>query len=410
MVLRARGHANIGASHHKTLEITRDVDLTERGTCIVGVAATWDDAALLRLRGRVEVALRSGGAEARLTATVSPSFVGGTSLVLRRGEDLADRTFAHHASLSAADLDRDLVGALRGPGAELEVEITSLGGHPGPGALFVVGLPIGHHDDITPRARRVLAGVDLVLAEDTRRYRSTARDLGLPVPEVRSHHLGNEADGAGRAVDALVGGARVALVSDAGTPTISDPGLPLVRLAREAGVVVHPVPGPSAPVAALSAAGVAADTATFAGFLPRRGAARRAALAELGRLPGAVVVFEAPHRLHATLDDLAAVLPGRDLCIARELTKVHEEITSTRTDEAPALLADVAPRGEHTLVIGPGPPAPAGEGAGADAAWALARHLGDAVPTRLLADALAAATGLPRKEAYRRVLALRDEP
>lgn len=409
VVLTARGHPHVAASHAKTLEITRDPSLTERGTCIVGVQGQWDDATLLRLRGRQLVTLRAGDRTDSFEATVSPSFLGGGSLVVRRGADLADRTFAFASTKGAADLDRGMVAALRSPDAVLEVTLAPLGSEVLPGVLYVVGLPIGNHDDMTPRARQVLQAVDVVLAEDTRRYRTLARDLGLPASDVRSHHLGNEADAGDAIVDALVGGARMALVSDAGTPVVSDPGYPLVRQAREAGVTVRPVPGPSAPVVALSAAGLPADVVTFAGFLPRRGAARRTFLAELGARPGTLVVFEAPHRLLPALADLGTVLPGRELCVGRELTKVHEELRWTTTDTAATDLGDAGPRGEYTLVIGPAPPKAVPSDVEDDTVLRLLHALGDAVPTRTLADALAAASGLSRRDAYRTVLAQRGE-
>jgi len=408
VVLTARGHPQVAASHAKTLEVTRDPDLTERGTCILGVDGRWDDTALLGLRGRQRITLRVGARTDELEATVSPGFLGGPSLVVRRGDDLADRTFAYAGTKGAAGLDRDLVAALRQPDAVLEVTLTPVGGEPPPGVLYVVGLPIGNHEDLTPRGRAVLVAVDVVLAEDTRRYRTLARDLGLTARDVRSHHLGNEAGAADALVEALAGGARVALVSDAGTPVVSDPGYPLVRRARQAGVTVRPVPGPSAPVVALSAAGIPADLVTFAGFLPRRAAARRAFLADLGRHPGALVVFEAPHRLAATLADLDTVLPGRELCVGRELTKIHEELAWTTTGDAAEALGAVEPRGEYTLVIGPAPAPAAPTGVDDDTVQRLVRALGDTVPTRTLADALATATGLSRRDAYRAVLALRD--
>lgn len=409
-VVVARGHPQITASHAKTLEITRDPSITRRGTCIIGVAGAWDDDALLGLRGRQEVTVRVGDRSDRFEATVSPGFLGGRSLVLRRGGDLADRTFAYDSTAGAAALDRDLIDALRDPESRLEVSFEPRGGPPPAGILYVVALPIGNHDDMTPRARRVLRAADVVLAEDTRRYRTLARDLGLPVTDVRSHHLGNEGGGADPIVAALAAGARMALVSDAGTPVVSDPGYPLVRRAGQAGVTIRPVPGPSAPVAALSAAGIPADVVTFAGFLPRRGAARRTALAELGNHPGTVVVFETPHRLAAALADLGTVLPGRELCVGRELTKIHEELVWTTTDEAAEALAGVEARGEYTLVIGPPPPQETPTEVDDAAVVRLLRALGGAVPTRTLADALATASGLSRRDAYDTVLSLRDGP
>ncbi|MDA8391843.1 MAG: 16S rRNA (cytidine(1402)-2'-O)-methyltransferase [Actinomycetota bacterium] len=406
--IRARGHPLVGATHHKSLEITADSDLTARGSCIVGVGAHWDAGQLRSLSGRIGVTLVSGGHRFCFECTVSPTFLGGSSLVFRRGADLAERTFAFDATASAADVDRALVEDLRAPGAELLVTLQPVQGRPaGPGALYVVGLPVGNDGDLSPRARRVLEQVDVVLAEDTRKYRSLARGAGIAIKDLRSHHVGNESRGAAQAVELLAAGTRVAVVTDAGTPVVSDPGFALVRAAREAGIPVRPVPGPSAPIVALSACGIPADRFTFAGFLPRKAAARRAALAELGSNPGAIVVFEAPHRLAECLEDVAAVLPGRDLCVARELTKIHEEIVGTRTERAAEVVAGSPPRGEYTLVIGPAPAIQQQlSGPAADLVCRMVRNL-PAVPTRVLADAVAQAAPMSRRDAYRLVLSLR---
>lgn len=410
VVIHARGHPLVAATHHKTLEVTRDTGLTAKGTCVVGVAADWLPDRLRSLTGRIRVTLECCGHRFGFDCTVSPTFLHDRSLVFRRGGDLAERTFAFGATASAADVDRALVRRLRQDDAQLTITIEQVGGLAGAaGALYVVGLPIGNEGDLSPRARHVLSEVDVVLAEDTRRYRTLARSVGLTVRELRSHHVGNENQAVGEIVRLLEAGAKMALVTDAGTPVISDPGFALVRAARAGGIPVRPVPGPSAPIAALSAAGIAADSFTFAGFLPRRASARRTALADLGARPGAVVVFEAPHRLVECLEDVGSVVPGRTLCVARELTKVHEEIVDTRTDQAAALFRDTVPRGEYTLVIGP-PPRRADEAgiSPGETVSCLVRHLPD-VPTRALADAVAASSGMSRRDAYRLVLSVREQ-
>lgn len=409
-----RGHPAIRASHHKTLELTRDVDITERASCVVGVGGDWDDRALRSLGGRVEVELRVGDDVATFEADVSGAAVDHRALVFRRGPELAEKTFGFFSTSSAADLPRPLVAALQSPDAQLHVTLRTVAdaGDRG-GVLYVVGLPIGNFDDLSPRARRTLEAVDVVLAEDTRRFRSFARDTGLTYRRLHSHHANNEAAKVDDVVALLDQGLSVAIVSDAGTPVVNDPGFPLVRAAADAGHVVRPVPGPSAPIVALSAAAVPAASFLFDGYLPRRPAERRTRLAALGRVEAAIVVFETPHRLMDALADVASALPGRPLCIARELTKIHEEIVRTSTDDAVAELDGVEPRGEYTLVIGPPPDAASGaggadEGSAADVLDPAVRRLVDAlagkVPTRALADAIAEATTLSRSDAYDLVL------
>lgn len=403
------GHDLVAATDRHVFELTRATDPGEHAKRVIGVAGHWDDVAVLRLRGRVRITIRAGGAADTLLATVSPGFLGGDSLVVRTGSDHALHTFAYDSTTAAADLDPELLAAARTPGARLEVSVQPVDRHlqPAvPGVLYVVGVPIGNHDDLAPRTRTVLEGVDAVLAEDTRRFAQLAGSLGLRVESVTSHHLGNESAATDGLVDRLLDGERIALVSDAGTPIVSDPGFELVRAARRAGIVVRPVPGPSAPIVALSAAGIPANSFTFIGFLPRRSAARRAQLADLSTAPGALVMFEAPHRLADALDDIAAELPGRDIVVACEMTKMYESFVSGRTDEGSGLLSGDEPRGEYTLVISP-QPAPHDDDAD-PVIMQFARSVSEFVPSRVLADALAEATGLPRKAAYQRVLELRE--
>ncbi len=196
------------------------------------------------------------------------------------------------------------------------------------GTLYVVATPLGNLRDVTLRALDILGSADLIAAEDTR---TTARLLGHYgiVTRTLALHQHNEAQRAASLVALLAAGKSVALVTDAGTPAISDPGSRLVRAVRDAGHPVVPVPGPSAVVAAISAAGLAATTFVFAGFLPQQAKARREALLALSPLHAALVIYEAPHRVRATVDDLVAQLPGeRTLVVARELTKAFETIAA----------------------------------------------------------------------------------
>jgi 16S rRNA (cytidine1402-2'-O)-methyltransferase len=267
--------------------------------------------------------------------------------------------------------------------------------------LYLVATPIGNLRDITLRALDVLAAADLVLAEDTR---VSAKLLGAYGISKRLERYDEHA--AARATPkimaALAGGARVALISDAGTPLVSDPGYRLALEAIAAGAAVFPIPGPSAALAALSVAGLPTDRFLFAGFAPPKSAARRAFLQDLKAVRATLVLFEGASRLGASLADMAHVFGPRPAAVARELTKLHE--TVKRGDLA-SLAADVslaAPKGEVVVVIGP-PADVAAEPADADAALteALVR-LSPADAAREVADAL----GLPRRELYRRALAL----
>lgn len=216
------------------------------------------------------------------------------------------------------------------------------------GTLFVVATPIGNLEDITLRALRVLREADLIAAEDTRR---TSRLLAHYAIQTRlvSLHEHNERARVPHILATLAEGRSVALVTDAGTPGASDPGMPLVRAARQAGVRVESVPGPSAITAALSVAGEAFDSFLFLGFPPTRSKDRKSWLADLAAASRPVVFFEAPHRMRRTLEELGQVLGDRPITVCRELTKIHEEVISGTAQELLAHLTD--PRGEFTLVV-----------------------------------------------------------
>jgi 16S rRNA (cytidine1402-2'-O)-methyltransferase len=407
-----RGHPNVTATHDKTLELTRDVDITRRATCVVGVASAHDDGALRNLRGRVEIALESDGQRDDLTATISPFFLGDPSLVIRRGPGLRAHTFAFDASKTAADLDRALVTRIAAAEHDVDVTIRVLDPEATSGALFVVSLPIGNDADVSPRALEVLERVDLVLAEDTRRLHALEQRVGLKAARATSYHDHNEAERVDGVLEQLRRGARVALVSDAGTPLFSDPGYVVVSRAVAEGIAVSPVPGPSAALAVLAACGLPVDRFVFGGFLPRRSAQRRQAVTELTGLGAAVVCYESATRLAATLADVAAVRPDWQVCVGREVTKVFEEFRRGTADELARAYAPEKPLGECTLVIAP----PLGARADAEAAGssddvdALLRSLlVQGVPASTLAQALRAIPGVSRNQAYARVLALGAE-
>lgn len=275
------------------------------------------------------------------------------------------------------------------------------------GTLQLVATPIGNLEDITLRALRVLREADAVLAEDTRHTRTLLLHHGIATKLVALHAHTPPAR-VSELAEQLAGGARFALVTDAGTPLVSDPGAELVRAAIERGVRVEPIPGPAAPVAALVASGLSAPTFEFVGFLPRSGGKRRDRLGRIAKAPGAVVLFESPNRLAATLGDLAAVLGDRPVAVCRELTKLHEEIARGTAAELAQRFAEGA-RGEITLVVGAPPSEPDTAEPLDEAALerAIDALLDDGVTARDTADRLTETSGLPRREVYRRVLAQR---
>lgn len=273
-------------------------------------------------------------------------------------------------------------------------------------ALYVVAGPIGHLGDITRRAVETLRAVDLVAAEDTRHTLRLLDHLGLSKPMFALHEH-NEAGAAARLVERLRAGESVALVSDAGTPGVSDPGARAVAAVRRAGFRVVPIPGPNAAVAALSAAGMAETGFVFAGFLPARGAARRKALGALARLPLALVFHESPHRVLESVADMAEVLGGgREIVVARELTKVFESIERLPLAQAAQWLAadPNRQRGEFVLVVSG---APADDEALAEGARLLALLL-EELPLRTAARLAARATGASKNALYEIGLARRD--
>lgn len=277
---------------------------------------------------------------------------------------------------------------------------------PAPG-LHVVATPIGNLEDLTRRAERTLAGVDLVVCEDTRVTGNLLRHLGLHRP-LLAYHEHNAARVRPRILERLLAGAAVALTSDAGTPLVSDPGFKLVREAADAGVPVFAVPGPSAVLAALACAGLPTDRFTFGGFLPSKPGARAKALAELGAVRATLVLFESAQRLPAMLAQAADLLGARPAVVARELTKLHEEVRRDPLDRLAAHYAQTGPpRGEVVVVIGPPDDAAGAADIDNEAVEAALRDaLADAKP-RAAATAVAARTGLPANELYRRALALR---
>jgi 16S rRNA (cytidine1402-2'-O)-methyltransferase len=281
----------------------------------------------------------------------------------------------------------------------------------GRGELYVVATPIGNLQDVTLRALRVLNEADVIAAEDTRIASKLLSHHGIARRPLALHEH-NERAMARRVLGWLAEGKRVALISDAGTPGISDPGAIVVQQARAAGHRVTPVPGASALAAALSVAGICADQVLFCGFLPAAREARRKAIADLARVPYAIVLYEAPHRIVQCVEDLAAALPGagRRIVIARELTKLFESVHACRLDEAAAWLRSDAnrTRGEFVLVLEPE------TAAQAPLAWeCVLKALLEELPLAQAVRLTCQATGARRKPVYERALAIaadRDTP
>ena len=245
--------------------------------------------------------------------------------------------------------------------------------------LHIVATPIGNLGDITLRALQALAGADLIACEDTRVTRKLLDRYAIATP-LTPYHDHNAAKARPMLLRRLAEGAAIALVSDAGTPLVSDPGFKLVRAALEAGHTVTALPGPSALLAALTVAGLPTDQFFFAGFLPPKQAARRARIAELGRIPATIVLFESGPRIAATLADLAAGLGRREAALCRELTKLHEEIRRGDIETLAQSCAAGEVRGEIVVVIAP---PQAAERPSAEDTDTLLRHALARAPSRM---------------------------
>ena len=277
-------------------------------------------------------------------------------------------------------------------------------GEPAPGVLYLVGTPIGNLGDLSPRARQVLAGVQRIACEDTRRSGLLLHQLGLRSreagPRLLSFHQHNQSGRIPDLLAALAAGESIAVISDAGLPGISDPGEALVVAAREAGHAVICVPGPSAVTTALVSSGLPSGRFCFEGFLPPKSNQRQARLRELASEERTVVLFEAPHRLVDLLEDLLAVLGDRPLRVARELTKRHEEQVGPSVTACLEHFRRTAPLGECTLVLGGAAPtaAPAWDRAGLRAE--LERLIANGLSRKDAARDLAERSGHSRRELY----------
>lgn len=278
-----------------------------------------------------------------------------------------------------------------------------------PGTLYLVATPIGNLADITHRALQVLRDVDLIACEDTRHTRKLLQHYGIDKKTV-SYHEHNEQQRAAELIELLQQGSSIAVVSDAGTPAISDPGFRLVRAAIENHLSVVPLPGPSALIAALVAAGLPTDEFFFGGFLPARSGARRARLSELRSIPGTLIFYEAPHRLAPSLKDAYEILGERDAVVARELTKLHEEIRRGRLSELSEHYSNAEqPRGEIVLLIDRTVLDEATDKpANASVSSLVEKFEAEGLDHRAALKKAARELGLSRAEAYRRLIAERN--
>lgn len=260
--------------------------------------------------------------------------------------------------------------------------------------LYIIGTPIGNLSDMSPRAVQTLRDASLVAAEDTRVFKKLATHFDINTPVV-SHHEHNEADAVPMLIDRILSGAAVAVVTDAGMPCVSDPGFRLVRAARDAGVPVFVVPGPTAAISALALSGFPSDRFTFCGFFDEK------KLRDDNKIRHTIIYYESPHRIMATIAALARVMPERKIAIVREITKMYEE---TIVGYPAELMSITPPRGEIVIVVAPAP-----EHKMTDAEISEIVNDIAATSTKSAAADLAARAGISKKEAYKRLLAGGDK-
>lgn len=276
-----------------------------------------------------------------------------------------------------------------------------------PGTLYLVATPIGNLEDLTHRATRILKEVSLIACEDTRHTRKLLHHYDIKTKTV-SYHEHNEREQAVKLIEILKTGSDVAIVSDAGTPGISDPGFRVVALALDEEIPVVPLPGPTALIAALIASGLPSDEFFFGGFLPARSTARRQRLTDLSTLKTTLVFYEAPHRIIEALKDARAVLGEREAVVARELTKLHEEVRRGRLSELADKFGDSEPRGEMVLIIDRNEIAGEENKSAPNVATLVAGFEAEGLEPRAALKKAAKQLGLSRAEAYRQLTAERS--
>ena len=277
------------------------------------------------------------------------------------------------------------------------------------GILYLVGTPIGNLGDLSPRAAQILEQVDFIAAEDTRVTLKLLSHLGIHKPLV-SYYEHNARQKGQQILDRLLAGENCAIVTDAGMPCISDPGEGLVALCAQAGVETIAVPGPSAVTAALALSGLPTGRWAFEGFLPANKRDRRKHLEKIAGDDRTLIFYEAPHKAAATLADMAQVLGDRPLSVARELTKIHEEIWRTTLSEAASRYAQEPPRGELVFVVGGGQPANETQITLEEGVREVLRLRDEGMPVSEAARQVAAATGLRKNQLYRLAAQENDSP
>lgn len=273
------------------------------------------------------------------------------------------------------------------------------------GTLYIVATPIGNLEDMTFRAVRVLKEVDLIAAEDTRHTRKLLTHFGIST-SLTAYHDHNESLKTPYLLTKLKEGLSLAIVTDAGTPCIADPGYRIVRAAALEGIPVVPIPGASASITALSASGLPTDEFTFTGFLPAKSGKRRERLSELKDEPRLLVFYEAPHRLAATLSDMADIFGHREAVVARELTKIYEDFSRATLHELAVRFRDFPARGEVVLLVAPGE---SGESPPPDLETLLLGVLAKGATVKDAVRMVAEATGEQRSRVYDTALALKHK-
>ncbi|HWI50646.1 MAG TPA: 16S rRNA (cytidine(1402)-2'-O)-methyltransferase [Symbiobacteriaceae bacterium] len=279
------------------------------------------------------------------------------------------------------------------------------------GTLYIVGTPIGNLEDITQRALRILREAAVIAAEDTRQTRKLLNHFEIPTPAV-SYHEHNLRTAGPALIERLLAGDDVALVTDAGMPAISDPGEDLVRLAVAAGVPVVPIPGPTAFTTALVVSGINTEKFVFEGFLPLKGKERRAALERLKAEPRTWIIYEAPHRVVETLEDLRDALGDRPMAAARELTKLYEEVRRGTPAELLVHFESHSPRGEFVLVVSGAPAdvaAPAAEATPQVLAAAVDALEAGGMDRKTAMKEVATRFGLTKRDVYQALLELKED-
>ena len=276
------------------------------------------------------------------------------------------------------------------------------------GTLFLVATPIGNLEDMSPRAVRILREVQLIAAEDTRHTRQllTHFDIHTPLTSYYEHNKLSKLD----AILTALSQGDVALVSDAGTPAINDPGYELVKAAINAQHIISPVPGPSAPIAALAASGLPTDAFLYLGYLPRKTSERKALFGQVGALPYTLIFLESPHRVLDSLTDMQAFLGDREVAAARELTKVYEQVVRGRISQVRAHFVETEPRGEFVLIVSGQTTDASGEIWSESELFAsIQATRNDGRPAKEIAAELAQKSGWARREIYKIMLGDRSE-